>query len=146
MGESLGIRPSIIQIGRNSFRQPPLAQAEKRINEIWRPGTVVVVVTTNHFGTPLFCPNGDFTKGLVNLTPSGKSPQELMLAYWQNIDDQRSSQKPTVGMERMLLKPMPTHLEEEDESDEQVEAEETSDESAEMEVPQMVMEPWDEVR
>jgi len=133
----VGVGPPLIQVGNNSFCLPSPALAARRIAEMWRPGVEVVLITTNHYGTPLFCPNGDISNGLINLAPSGTSSSgQLVPLYWQNVDEkdevtgdepddflgrEPDEQEPQLVMEarRASSRPgattLPTHLEEDEE-------------------------------
>lgn len=116
---------TVIQVGSSSFRLPPPVLAVRRVSELWRPGTVLVVVTTMHYGTPLFCPGGDCASGLVSLTPCGSKGYHLVPLYWQNLAEVtdnvgsgRSALAGRWGAERRGLSRGPTlatHIEEEDE-------------------------------
>merc|ERR1719310_618286 len=77
----------IVQVGDLRFCLPPPALAVQRISEIWRPGACMVVITTQHYGTPLLCPDGDIMKGLVNIAPSAEGGQQLVPLFWQNVED-----------------------------------------------------------
>lgn len=86
-----GDEPSpVIQIGDAKFCLPPPEVGARRLEALWRPATVFVLVTAQHYGTPLLCPNGNLSEGLVNLVPAGgageKPPVPL---YWQNADERR---------------------------------------------------------
>jgi len=85
-----GGKPPTIQVGDHYFTLPPPEFAVERISDLWRPGTMMVVITTQHYGTPLLCPNGDIYSGLVNLAPSGQS-SELVPLYWQNLEEAKSA-------------------------------------------------------
>jgi len=78
----------MIQVGDRRFVLPEPALALQRLGELWRPGAVMVVITTEHYGSPLFCPNGNTLQGLVHLTPSLDA--ELMPLFWQCADDDQS--------------------------------------------------------
>jgi len=77
----------VIQVGDAHFWLPAPALAVQRVGELWRPGATMVVITTEHYGTPLFCPNGDIRDGLINLAPSREGSQQLVPLYWQNIEE-----------------------------------------------------------
>lgn len=84
--------PPLIQVGAARFTLPAPAVAVRRLAELWRPGAVFVVVTTQHYGTPLLCPEGDFAHGLVNLAPAGGAPEKpLVPLYWQNVDETKQA-------------------------------------------------------
>merc|ERR1712176_1379241 len=103
-----------------------------------------VVITTEHYGTPLFCPGGDINNGLINLAPSKEGSQQLVPLYWQNLDEvnvtgddsisgsvaggtaamARRKKSPCVGgthgkLGRQVAAPLPTHLEEDEENEEE---------------------------
>jgi len=77
----------VVQVGDLRFCLPPPALAVQRISEIWRPGASMVVITTQHYGTPLLCPDGDIMKGLVNIAPSAEGGQQLVPLFWQNFEE-----------------------------------------------------------
>merc|ERR1712060_818664 len=77
----------IIQVGDDRFCLPAPALAVQRISDLWKPGAQLVVITTQHYGTPLLCPEGDTERGLINLAPSGDTHQELVPLYWQNCKE-----------------------------------------------------------
>lgn len=79
-----GRPPPTIQVGDSRFSLPPPAVAVQRLSELWKPGAELVLITKNHFGTPLLCPDGDIRNGLVNLAPSGEATQQLVPLYWQH--------------------------------------------------------------
>jgi len=110
----------VIQVGTCRFNLPTPAVAAQRLGDIWKPGSIMTVVTTDHNGTPLFCPNGDIHQGLVNLTAMGSGPKRLIPLYWQKsegLDAFRGYPSGTRGPAKDLAV-MPTHLEgEEDEDD-----------------------------
>lgn len=77
----------IVQVGDSRFCLPPPEIAVRRIAELWKPGAAMVVITTQHYGTPLLCPDGDIMKGLVNIAPSTTGGKNLVPLFWQNIDE-----------------------------------------------------------
>jgi len=77
--------PPLIQVGDATFSLPPPGLAVRRISELWRPGATMVVITTDHFGTPLFCPNGDVQNGLINVAPSSRDGKQLVPLFWRNV-------------------------------------------------------------
>jgi hypothetical protein len=81
----------VVQVGDLSFCLPPPALAVQRITELWRPGACMVVITTQHYGTPLLCPDGDIMKGLVNIAPSAEGGQQLVPLFWQNVEEAAQS-------------------------------------------------------
>lgn len=87
-GEDVPDLPApIVQVGDLRFCLPPPALAVQRITELWRPGACMVVITTQHYGTPLLCPDGDIMKGLVNIAPSAEGGQQLVPLFWQNVEE-----------------------------------------------------------
>eukprot|EP00403_Amphidinium_massartii_P029894 CAMPEP_0178391874 /NCGR_PEP_ID=MMETSP0689_2-20121128/11388_1 /TAXON_ID=160604 /ORGANISM="Amphidinium massartii, Strain CS-259" /LENGTH=856 /DNA_ID=CAMNT_0020012431 /DNA_START=35 /DNA_END=2602 /DNA_ORIENTATION=+ len=94
--------PPLIQVGEATFSLPPPGLAVKRIGELWRPGASMVVITTDHFGTPLFCPNGDVRNGLINVAPSSKDGKQLVPLFWRNVaeDSQSSTPAASTGSKR----------------------------------------------
>jgi hypothetical protein len=78
----------IIQVGECRFCLPAPDIAVQRVADLWRPGAVMTVVTTEHYGTPLLCPEGDVARGLVNLAPASETdPQEMVPLFWQNVQE-----------------------------------------------------------
>merc|ERR1712060_489553 len=101
----------IIQVGDDRFCLPAPALAVQRISDLWKPGAQFVVITTQHYGTPLLCPEGDTEKGLINLAPSGESAQELVPLYWQNckeaeIHRERADKSSTFRRKRAGISPV----------------------------------------
>eukprot|EP00929_Paragymnodinium_shiwhaense_P063440 TRINITY_DN31686_c0_g2_i1.p1 TRINITY_DN31686_c0_g2~~TRINITY_DN31686_c0_g2_i1.p1 ORF type:complete len:1189 (+),score=217.43 TRINITY_DN31686_c0_g2_i1:62-3628(+) len=87
----------IIQVGDSSFCLPAPSLAVERVAELWRPGATMVVITTEHYGTPLFCPGGDISEGLINLAPSQEGSQQLVPLYWQNMDETKGAEDEEPG-------------------------------------------------
>jgi len=88
-GEDAADLPApVVQVGDLRFCLPPPALAVQRITELWRPGACMVVITTQHYGTPLLCPDGDIMKGLVNIAPSAEGGQQLVPLFWQNVEEE----------------------------------------------------------
>jgi len=85
--DSTSIAAPIVQVGESRFCLPRPEVAVQRIAELWRPGAAMVVITTQHYGTPLLCPDGDIMKGLVNIAPSAEGGQQLVPLFWQNIEE-----------------------------------------------------------
>jgi len=83
----------IIQVGTHRYGLPSPTVAARRVAEYWRPGAVFYVVTTEHYGTPLFSPDGDMRAGLINLTPAGSASPENQLVplFWQNTQQAKVS-------------------------------------------------------
>merc|ERR1712232_112540 len=51
-----------------------------------------VMISTDHYGRPLFCPEGDINKGLINLSASADR-NELIPLFWQNLDAPEIAQR-----------------------------------------------------
>lgn len=116
-GEQSHEASPVIQVGNLSFGLPSAVVAVRKISEMWKPGMSLVVVTKNHFGTPLLCVGGDVSKGLINLAPScgPDGEQQLMPLYWQCLE------QPQVGSrvaKRAVSSSLPTHVEEDEEEHE----------------------------
>lgn len=77
----------VVQVGDLRFCLPPPDLAVQRISQLWRPGATMIVITTQHYGTPLLCPDGDIMKGLVNIAPSAEGGQQLVPLFWQNVEE-----------------------------------------------------------
>lgn len=120
----------IVQVGESRFHLPPPALAVQRIAELWKPGALMVVITTDHYGTPLLCPDGDISRGLINIAPSAEGGQQLVPLFWENVDAQEGSSDPEsiaklVAMERSGFRhprpQLPTMVEEEEEEEDEEE-------------------------
>lgn len=118
-GEQLHEASPVIQVGNLSFGLPPAAIAARQISELWKPGTSLVVVTKNHFGTPLLCVGGDVSKGLINLAPSSgpHGEQQLMPLFWQCLEQPQGASHVA---KRAISSSLPTHVEEDEEEHESV--------------------------
>lgn len=117
----------IVQVGDLRFSLPPPALAVQRITELWRPGACMVVITTQHYGTPLLCPDGDIMKGLVNIAPSAEGGQQLVPLFWQNVEEAQEESNGQSGeitsmsngaLPRMRGSQLPTMVEEEEDEEE----------------------------
>jgi len=56
------------------------------------------MVTSDHVGTPLFCPDGDLNKGLINLAPLERDDERMLMPlYWEHLGQpvKESSTLPT---------------------------------------------------
>lgn len=84
---------SIIKVGDSHFWRPLMRMASNRADMIWKPGVELVVVTADHYGTPLFCPDGDLGAGLVNLETVFETSGSARLRprYWQCIEELQES-------------------------------------------------------
>lgn len=114
-----------IQVGDLIFVLPTPDVAVRRMAEIWRPGAELVVVTTDHYGTPLFCPGGDLRNGLINLAPTGVFADggdvQLVPLFWQYAKESSTQSVPTFPVSstrcRALASPLEGVIEEEGEGD-----------------------------
>jgi len=91
------VPPPIIQVGDHCFYLPPPALAVRRIGEIWRPGAMMSIVTTQHYGTPLLCFDGNVSRGLVNLAPTAEHNYEAVPLFWQNTAEIGIDEAEVVG-------------------------------------------------
>jgi hypothetical protein len=121
----------VIQVGEFHFGLPEPEEAMKKVEELFRPGATMVLITGDHNGSPLFCPEGDITKGLINLR-SSSARNELNALYWQNLDapeiaprhvavSQSSGRKSAWRRKQKcgVAERLPTHLEEGEEAEEE---------------------------
>lgn len=76
----------VIQVGSLQFSQAGPEIATQRLGQILRPGTSLVMITTEHYGSPLLCLDGDIEAGIMQLAPIFKKDgcdPVLEPQYWQ---------------------------------------------------------------